>query len=262
MKMKPGINLSKRHLKKGRRFISWRTVLLTFFSILLMIEIVSAPLEWLWPVSWGGNTCWRGNTDAMEIALTFDDGPSRYTAAVLDILKENEAPATFFIMGKQAERFPEVVKRIAAEGHEIGNHTYSFAAQKNKFFSQIDRSEITKTQEIIQKLVDMTPIYFRSPGGQFGRYLWQDIRKHNLRVINGALPIPHPGKDAETQLAVIKSTLKPGAIIILHDGDDGAPDSNRPASTVALLPELFDELSHRGFSVVPLKQLLKDQLLQ
>ncbi len=222
-----------------------------------MLEIVSAPIEWFWPKQWGGTVYWRGSADQPEIALTFDDGPSRYTPEILAILKENNIPATFFVMGKQAERYPEIIKQIAAEHHEIGNHTYSFPARKFKFFSDVQESQVAKTQEVIEHLVQKTPRYFRSPGGQMGRCFRNYIRKHNLQVVNGSLPIPPPGKSAEEQLRVIKTTLRPWAILILHDGDDGYPESGRPKSTVELLPKLIEEVEKSGYRIVPLSRLLE-----
>lgn len=231
-------------------------IFLFFVSLVAILEIISAPIEWLWPEKLGGFTYWSGSTNRREVAITFDDGPSKYTARILDILKDQKVPATFFVMGQQAELFPEVIVRMAAENHEIGNHTYSFEARFFKLFSNIQESQIERCQQIIEDLVDIRPKYFRSPGGQLGRHFWNYIRKHNLKVVNGSLPIPPPEKDSDTQLEVIKSTLRPGAILILHDGDDGNPASDRPLSTVELLPKLFLELEQRGYQIVPLVQIL------
>lgn len=233
----------------------WKLVLL-FTVLAILVELVSAPIEWLWPKDWGGSTYWRGKTNLPEIALTFDDGPSKYTSKILDILKEENIPATFFVMGRQAELYPGIIKRMVAENHEIGNHTYSFGAQWFKFFSTIRETQVGKTQRVIADLAKKPPRYFRSPGGQMGRCLWNYVRKHNLQVVNGSLPIPQPRESAEEQLKLIRSTLRPGAIIILHDGDDGNPESDRPKSTVELLPMLLEELDKRGYQVVPLNQLL------
>jgi peptidoglycan/xylan/chitin deacetylase (PgdA/CDA1 family) len=234
-------------------------ILFIIASILISIEIISAPLEWLWPRQLGGYTYWHGNTDQKQIALTFDDGPSRYTEQILDILWENKTPATFFVMGRQAELFPETMKRIAQENHEIGNHTYCFAARKFIFFSNIKQSEIFKTQNIIKKLVSNPPRYYRSPGGQMGRLHWIYVRSQNLDVVFGALPIPHPHKSAAEQLDRTKKNIKPGAILILHDGDDAEPGSDRPQATVTLLPELIAEIREQGYEIVPLYELLKGE---
>jgi len=129
MKFRIGAEIKNISTRFSRIEKKWKLVLL-FTAIAILIEIVSAPIEWLWPKDWGGPTYWRGKTNLPEIALTFDDGPSKYTSKIFDILKEENIPATFFVMGRQAELFPEIIKRMAAENHEIGNHTYSFAAQQ------------------------------------------------------------------------------------------------------------------------------------
>lgn len=234
----------------------WK-ILLILLAIIALLEIVSAPLEWLWPQRWGGSTYWQGDTSRKVVALTFDDGPSLYTAAVLDILNAKKIPATFFVMGRQVERHPELLRRIAAEGHEIGNHTYALAARKNILFSDIVADEIANTQKIIADVCGITPQYYRSPGGQMGRGLWEMVRAENLTVVYGALPIPPPGKDAQTQLKTIRETIHPGAIFILHDGDDGQPDSERPRATVELLPQLLTEIDSLGYDVVSLSDILK-----
>lgn len=244
-------------LSMGKGFSKKWVILFSIAALLVAIEIISAPLEWLWPRQLGGYTYWRGNTDQKQIALTFDDGPSRYTEQILDILLENKTPATFFVMGRQAELFPETMKRMAQENHEIGNHTYSFAARKFIFFSNIQQSEIFKTQNIVKKLTSIAPRYFRSPGGQMGRLLWIYVRSQNLDVVYGALPISHPKKSAAEQLAVTKKNIEPGAILILHDGDDAEPDSDRPQATVTLLPELINEIRDQGYEIVPLHELLE-----
>ncbi len=233
----------------------WK-ILLILLALVALLEIVSAPIEWLWPQRWDGSTFWQGDTNRKVVALTFDDGPSLYTATVLDILKAHNTPVTFFVMGQQVERYPELLRRIAAEGHEIGNHTYSLAARKNIFFSDIAADEIARTQKIIADISGVTPQYYRSPGGQMGRGLWNMIRAENLTVVYGALPIPHPGKDAQAQLQTIRETISPGAIFILHDGDDGAPDSDRPQATVEMLPELLRELDRLGYEVIGLSEIL------
>ena len=89
-----------------------------------------------------------------------------------------------------------------------------------------------------------------------GRGLWRQVNKHGLRVVTGALPFPDPKADAETQLRTALETVQPGAIIILHDGDDHNPDSDRPRATVEMLPRLIDKLKEEGYKIAPLEGLL------
>lgn len=240
-------------MKKRLKIIS-----LIFLLLLVLLELISAPLEWFWPYSRGGNTHWKGRSDLRQIALTFDDGPSGYTPAILDILAAEGIPATFFVMGQQAERYPELLQRMVAEGHQIENHTYSFVAKQDPrwFYSLIERDQVRKNQVIIEALSGTRPRYFRPPGGQLGRNLWNAVRRDSLTVVLGAMPMPHPKWDADRQLKTAISTLEAGAILILHDGDDAQPDSDRPAATVEMLPLLIKEIRQRNFEIVSLDKIL------
>ncbi len=105
------------------------SVFLGLTALIAVIEIVSAAVEWLWPYPLRGNTHWHGQALGNCVSLTFDDGPSRYTEAVLDILTAHKISATFFVMGAQVAKYPKTIKRMADEGHEIGNHMFSFQAK-------------------------------------------------------------------------------------------------------------------------------------
>src|SRR5712691_9554801 len=74
---------------------------------------------------WLGPTDWRGRTDTASVALTFDDGPSEDTERILDVLGAHDVSATFFMLGRQVELFPQIARRVVAEGHDLGNHSYS-----------------------------------------------------------------------------------------------------------------------------------------
>lgn len=238
----------------------------TLIAVLIVIgiEIISAPIEWFWPVPFGGTTYWAGvgpwnglkGVEKNQLALTFDDGPSRYTEQVLDILKAYDAKATFFVMGNQVERYPHLVARMTAEGHEIANHTYDFEAQKFVFFSDIDVNSIKYSSDLIEKFSGQRPKFYRSPGGQMGRKLWQAVRAENLYVVYGMLPMPDVKANAQQQLASTRQTIKPGAIMVLHDGDDHQPDSDRPKATVEMLPLLLQEMKTQGFQSVTVSSLL------
>lgn len=233
-----------------------KKITLAIVILLVIVEIVSAPIEWFWPVPWGGNTHWRAERSDKVLALTFDDGPSAYTNAVLDSLKAHNARATFFVMGQEVERYPDIVKRMTEEGHEIGNHTYNFAAQKNIFFSGIDVNDIKRNQDIIEQYAGQRPKFYRSPGGQTGRYLFEAIKQENLQVVNGLFPMAHPDLNAQEQFDVVVNAIKPGAIIILHDGDDHFPDSERPKATAELMPLLLTEMERQGYRSVTVSELL------
>ena len=161
-------------------------------------------------------------------------------------------------MGIHVERFPETVKRMAAEGHEIGNHTYLFQSKGGiyKLYFPVKEDQVRRTQEIVNKITGKAPNYFRSPGGQLGRNLWRLIGNYDLRVVNGTLPFPNPKENAESQLQTVLKILKAGSIIILHDGDDRHPDSDHPKTTVKLLPRLLEVIKNKGYQIISLEELL------
>ncbi|MBZ5566079.1 MAG: polysaccharide deacetylase family protein [Acidobacteriia bacterium] len=126
----------------------------------------------------------RGPTDDRRIALTFDDGPAeRFTEQILDILRERNVKATFFLCGEHVDRYPEIVRRIHAEGHTLGNHTYShpFLYFRSRAFLA---SEINRTQEAIEKVVGYRPRFFRPPYGARWLGLYSVLGKRNLRLVN------------------------------------------------------------------------------
>lgn len=240
---------------------SIKVLLLGLIALAVIVEGVSAPIEWLWPYRFGGNTHWQGTTRDNYVSLTFDDGPSRFTEHILNVLTEHGVSATFFVMGRQVERFSETVKRMASEGHEVGNHTFSFEARRylHKLYFSGNGDDVSRTQEIIEAVTGKAPRYFRSPGGQMGRGLWRAIREYDLEVVYGTLPFPRPEESAESQLRTVLDNLKPGGIVILHDGDDHHPDSDRPRATVELLPQLLNELNNRGYRVVSLDEIFQEK---
>src|SRR5258706_7997578 len=111
-----------------------------------------------------GETIWRGKLDTNAVALTFDDGPSEETEAILDVLKEYGIKATFFMIGTQVETFPDVARRVVSEGHEIGNHSLSHSI----FLYQRPlrtRREMEGSQDIIGAITGVTPKIARPPCG-------------------------------------------------------------------------------------------------
>ncbi len=161
---------------------------------------------------------WRGSIHKKEVALTFDDGPSpKTTEKILKILEDNHIHATFFVIGKNAERFPKLLKKISDAGNEIGNHSYSHPNSLLLSPSKL-RQELSKTDKIITKITGKKPKFFRPPSGSFG---------YNLSFIAASLKYTmvlwwidtydwkEPGKDKVME--IIKYHLTNGAIILMHE---------------------------------------------
>lgn len=185
-----------------------------------------------------------------KIALTFDDGPHPVlTPKLLDTLKEKHVRATFFLVGKRVAEHPELVRRIIAEGHEIGNHSWSHADLTRLSRSQV-ASEIDRTQQAIEKAGAPAPHLMRPPYGA--------INASVVRQINGDFGMDivlwtvdpqdwkTPGQEAVK--ARILADTKPGYIVLSHDIQ---PD------TVAVMGSVIDGLKSRGFEFVTVSQLLR-----
>jgi len=199
----------------------------------------------------------RGATDRRVVALTFDDGPaSPYTEQILDILRDRRVPATFFVCGANAERHPEIVRRIVAEGHVLGNHTYGhpylFFRKRAAIAEQIDRA-----QDLLEKLVGIRPKLFRPPYGIRWFGLSGVLRERGMEMIQWS----DTGFDWKLgSNGIARSCLKKlrnGSVILLHDGHKvrGGNGVDR-SRTVQALPLVIDGVLEAGFSFVPIHEFL------
>ncbi|MFN8607898.1 MAG: polysaccharide deacetylase family protein [Vulcanimicrobiota bacterium] len=152
------------------------------------------------------------------IALTYDDGPGPDTGALLDLLAEAQIKATFFLIGRQIEKYPELVRRIADEGHLIGNHTYS---HPNLMLCSPGRTrrELEQVQRQIRALTGQTPRFWRPPFGF--RAPWTQPVASRLGLSSALWSVnPRDFQDPGSEVIVQRTRdgLKPGVIVLLHDG--------------------------------------------
>lgn len=187
-----------------------------------------------------------------RIALTFDDGPSvPYTGQILDILRKNHVRAAFFLCGANAERYPELVRRIRDEGHVIGNHTYShpylYLMSRGGIAAEIDR-----TQDVLEKISGRRPRLFRPPFGVRWFSLWPLLRERGMTMVLWSVRGYDAGLDAP---GIVKTTLEqlhPGAIILLHDGFETKPVAAIDRSaTVRALPSIIEGARRSGYEFAP-----------
>ncbi len=199
----------------------------------------------------------RGPVEGGRIALTFDDGPaSPFTEQVLDILRAREVKATFFVCGEHVNRYPEIVRRIHAEGHTIGNHTFShpfFYFHRRSFFAR----EIDRTQEAVERVVGSRPRFFRPPYGARWLGLYAVLGKRNMRLVNWSDTGYDWKLDAEGIVRETLKTLGPGSIILLHDGLRGfRPKKIDQSATVRALPAIIEGAHRAGLRFAPLDEFL------
>lgn len=154
------------------------------------------------------------------VALTFDDESHPvYTPQVLDILEQYKVRATFFLIGRRAERYPKIVHQIVAKGHEIGNHTYSHPKDLSKESLDAIRQEIEKGTIAIEKATGVRPKLFRPPKGFLNYRVLTIAQLEGYTLVFWTVSADH--EDAPTPEVMAKRVLKlvhPGAIILMHDG--------------------------------------------
>jgi len=197
---------------------------------------------------------WRGPRDRAAIALTFDDGPSEGTPAVLEVLERYRVPATFFQCGANVERLPAVAQEVVAAGHEIGNHSQThplFCFRWPRFMEE----EIRRAQEAIAEHTGLTPVWFRAPFGA----RWFGLEGAQRRAGVGGVMWTVIGYDwkrkAEEVAARIQARVENGAILCLHDGRElrARPDIGVTVEAVQrLVPLLLD----RGYTFETVSRLL------
>jgi peptidoglycan-N-acetylglucosamine deacetylase len=198
-----------------------------------------------------------------KLAITFDDGPdTRWTPKILDVLKEKQVPATFFIVGVAGSQSPELLKREYAEGHEIGNHTYTHPNFEEISHTQL-RWELNLTQRLIESVLGVKSILFRPPYGidhqpEYAEEVAQlPIAQDMGYVIVGQKIDPHDwkqpnGKQVPAAAIVegVVSQANEGNIILFHDGGGDR------SQTVAALPQVIDQLRAQGYQFVSVPDLL------
>ena len=226
-------------------------LLCTLVAVILVVFFVQplaavSVLECLTP-----QVTYRVRTKLPLIALSFDDGPHPiYTPQVLEILKLHGAKATFFLIGDRARRHPEIVARIKADGHEVGNHYQYFRHGLVLLHSDAD---FVRNLEDVQRTLGLGDgqKVFRAPGGLARS---SQLRLARDRGYTCALGSAYPHDPAHPPLRyirwLIEKNLAPGTIVILHDG---IPD---PTRAIQALPHILAEGRKRGLTFVSIGELL------
>lgn len=158
--------------------------------------------------------------DEDGILLTFDDGPDeRNTPVLLDLLKECGVKATFFVVGEKVRRFPDLVRRMRDEGHQIGNHTWSHP-QASFWCAGPWRTqrEIMRCQEAVRDVTGEAPKLFRAPVGHSNFFVHAVLRVCGLRLIGwSSRGFDGVSRDADDVLEKMKASMKPGGIVLAHE---------------------------------------------
>jgi len=182
--------------------------------------------------------------EARCVYLTFDDGPDpQWTPRILDILAEAAVPATFFLVGRLAVRYPALVRRLAAEGHEAGNHTWSHRHPWT-VLSSTARKEVHDGAAAIADIIGRAPKFFRPPHGRLRRCMIEEAeRGGQTLVLWNHSAVDWGPLGSARGVAHRLSAAQAGDIVLMHDGGRGI---NHPEELVKVLPEFLSNLSRRG----------------
>jgi peptidoglycan/xylan/chitin deacetylase (PgdA/CDA1 family) len=189
-----------------------------------------------------------------EIALSFDDGPSIYTSQVLDILDQHGVKATFFVVGRNAVLNPHLMRRAVESGHEIGNHTWSHTALTALKKKGARRHEVEGASDVVRAATGHKPLLFRPPYGAMRPGTNREVRQLGMLPVVWSVDARDydPRVTEKALVARVRKALRPGSIILLHDGGGDR------SKTVAALPAILAAVAKDGYRPVTITQLLND----
>ncbi|MEN6357616.1 MAG: polysaccharide deacetylase family protein [Armatimonadota bacterium] len=196
----------------------------------------------------------RGNSEKLYgvktnrkiIALSFDDGPKQNSGLLLDILKQKDVKATFFVVGKQVEIFPDILKRMTSEGHDIQNHTYNHRALEFLSPQEIEQ-EIAAGSVCVRETTGRGTQYIRPPGGRSDGRLAGIVKQMGKTAVYWTADCASfEGTTKERMHHFVMASARPGAIILMH---------NLEGVTLQALPSIIDDLRSKGYKFVTISEL-------
>jgi peptidoglycan-N-acetylglucosamine deacetylase len=197
------------------------------------------------------------------VALTFDDGPSaQYTPQILDMLKENGVHATFFVIGRNVVKHPDLVKREVDEGHTVGNHTWSHPVMAPLESKEQLHLEIARTDSAIFKAAGVHPTLFRPPHGWRSPWMVKSIENMGYDLINWTVD-PKDWKHPKAGVIIkrVDHALGKSAIVLLHDGLEMKEDPGQE-NTVVALREILNDFKAKNYEFITISQLIKDPVFE
>ncbi len=223
-----------------------------FVSHLFLLYATLAP-----NCQWWGPVIQSFATSEREVWITIDDGPSAHTLRFLDILEQHRARATFFVIGKRAEKYPHLITEILARGHQLANHTYTHPS--SSFWAALPRtiaSEIDRCAQVLRSAPDRPATLFRAPAGLKNVFVHHELRRRTLHIVGWTIRgLDTVRRDAGSIAQRIKNKTQPGAIILLHEGHRTKRD---PDFHPRCLELTLQELAGAGYSfVIPRPEQLR-----
>ncbi len=191
----------------------------------------------------------KADTDKKEIAISFDDGPAEnYTKEILAILKAEEVKATFFCIGNRIGGNEAVLKQVYADGHIIGNHSYSHHFWFDMYAAKKMQEDLKQMDYEMERVTGLKPKLFRPPYGVTNPNLAKAIKNGGYIPVGWSVrSMDTVIKDREKLLDKINDGIKPGAVFLFHDTSK---------TTLDILPNFIQEVKNRGYNIIPLDKLL------
>lgn len=226
-------------------FLGWQGAISWFWIIALIVLGVSI-------LSYGSATL-QSNfftptfsklKEPNELVLTFDDGPQPNTLAILEVLKKHQVTATFFCIGKHAQQYPEILNKIIAEGHTVGNHTQNHSNKWGWMRSKHVRTEIEEASKTLKSITGKTVHFFRPPFGVTNPRIGKVLKTLPLKIIGWDLrSLDTAIKNPDRLWERIKPKLNNSSIILFHDTQE---------QTVPVLEKTLDYCQSHGIKIVSL----------
>lgn len=239
-------------------FLLLLLVLMNFYTAISWVWFIAIVLIWLGINAFGSARissnyhvkafCNNPSETEKKITITFDDGPSIFTLEVLELLKKHDVKATFFCIGKNIEAHPEILKQIIADGHLVGNHSYSHSPLFDFYNAATIKEEIEKTDLLLEKYTSRKTNFFRPPYGVTTPSIRRALEKTGHNVIGWNIRSLDGGtKNQELIFNRIIKRVSPGGIVLLHD---------TASHSVLVLEQFLQFLQQNNYKVISTEELL------
>ncbi len=190
-----------------------------------------------------------GRVSEKLIAITFDDGPHKHTEELLKVLEKYNAKATFFIIGRNARQYPDIVKQIFEKGHQLGNHTFNHSSSFPWKKTDAIKLEINEVAKTLNDITGISPTIFRPPFGITNPPIARALEDIEIQPVGWSVrSLDTVKSSAEKINKRISKRIKPGAIILLHD---------YTSFVVQVLEQILSEYTKKGYKFVTIEKLLK-----
>jgi peptidoglycan-N-acetylglucosamine deacetylase len=197
----------------------------------------------------------KGKTDEKVIALTFDDGPGKFTVPILELLKKHNIRATFFMEGSQIEAYPAIARQVVEAGHEVGNHTYAhfnYHAVKNAAPERLIH-ELDQTEASLQRAAGIRTKIVRMPHGYFNKtWLLPTLKQKGYALVHWSFGTDWLLKKTADQMTrEYIAAARPGAVFLFHDG------GRRREKTLEAVTAIIEDLQKKGYRFITAEEMFK-----